>query len=175
MDVGKEVKQMARLEKREVPVVRPVQYMEPLDVFGTVDRALEKMFDLWPTLLSMHWPVATARHWLSESYIPVNEYYREGSLVIRAEIPGIDPDEDVDLTVTDGMLHIKVERRAEEMVEEEHYLRREIHHGSFERILPLPEGVTETDVKATYKDGILEIVVPRAEIEPATKIAISKS
>src|SRR5579859_310748 len=158
---------MALLVKRETPA-------ESLDLFGTVDRAFERMFDRWPVVLPLRWPVATTTHWLTESYIPVNEYYQDGSFVIRAEIPGIDPEKDVDLTVTGGTLHIKAERRQEEKVEEEHYLRREIHRGSFERTLTLPEGVTEADVTATYKDGILEIVVPKAEIEPTKKIAISK-
>jgi HSP20 family protein len=166
---------MARLMKRETSVVRPSEYVESLDVFGSVDRAFERMFEMLPTFVPLGWPMATARRWLTESYIPVNEYFQDGSLVIRAEIPGIDPDKDVELTVTGGMLHIGVERRTEEKVEEEHYLRREIHQGSFERTLPLPEGVTETDVKATYKDGILEIVIPRAEMEPAKKIAIAKT
>ena len=80
------------------------------------------------------------------------------------------------MTVTGGMLHIKAERRQEENVVEEHYLRREIQHGICSRgTLPLPEGVIETDVIATSKDGILEIVVPKSGIEPAKKIAISKS
>ena len=166
---------MTRLAKREIPVVRPTEYMEPLDVFGSMDRAFDRVFGLWPSLLPFRWPVATARHLRTESFIPVNEYNRDGSLVIRAEIPGIDPDQDVDLSVAGGMLHIKAERRQEEKIEEEHYLRKEIHHGSLVRTLPLPEGVTETDVKATYTDGVLEIVIPKAETEPATKIAISKS
>ena len=166
---------MAGLVKRETTVVRPAGYTDPLVVFGRIDRAFERMFGMWPTFLLLRGPVATAQHGLTESFIPVNEYYQDGSVVIRAEMPGIDPDKDVDVTVTGRMLHIKAERRQEENVVEEHDLRREIQHGSFERTLPLPEGVTETDVIATYKDGILEIVVPKSGIEPAKKIAISKS
>jgi HSP20 family protein len=166
---------MAHLAKRENPVSRPVEYADPLDVFGRVDRAFDRMFDMWPTLLPMRRPVVATGHWLTEGFMPVNEFYRDGSLVIRAEIPGIDPDKDVDLTVTGGMLHIKAERREEEKIEEEHYLRREIRHGSFERTLPLPEGVTDADVTATYKDGVLEVVVPKAETQPVTKVAVTKS
>ena len=163
---------MARLVKREPPVVRPTGNAEPTDAFGRFDRVFERMFDLRPTFWPVRWPLLTAG-WMTENYLPVNEYYRDGSLVIRAELAGIDPDNDVDLTVTDGMLHIKAERRQEEKVEDDRYLRRETRYGSFERTLPLPESVTEADVTATYKDGILEIVVPKAEPEPAKKIAIS--
>lgn len=166
---------MARLAKRETPVVVRPEYVEPLDMFGSIDRAFETMFDRWPAFMPLRWPVVTARRWLAESYIPVNEYHKDGSLVIRAEIPGIDPDKDVELTVSDGMLHMKVERHEEEKVEDANYLRKEFRHGSFERTLPLPEGVTETDVKATYTNGILEVVVPKVEIEPAKRVPISTS
>lgn len=164
---------MARLVKRETPMFQPLVYTEPFNLFGSVDRAFDRLFEAWPAFLPVRWPLATST--ISDSYIPVDEYYQEGSLVIRAEVPGIDPDKDVDLTVTGGMLTMKVERHQEETVEEERYLRREIHRGSFERTLALPEGVTESDVKATYKDGILEIVVPKADVEPVRRVAISKS
>ena len=164
---------MARLAKRETPVVRPSEHTESVDVFGSIDRAFETMFDRLP-FMPWRWPVA-ARHWLTESFIPVNEYYQDGSLVIRAEIPGIDSNRDVELTLADGMLHIKAQRQEEEKVEEESYLRKEMRYGSFERTLPLPPGVTETDVKATYANGILEIVIPKVEFEPAKRIPISQS
>jgi HSP20 family protein len=165
---------MTRVAKRETPTVRRPLSAEPHDVFGSIDRAFERMFEM-PTFVPLRWPVATARHWLAESYMPVNEFYRDGALVIRAELPGIDPDKDVQVTVTDGGLHIKANRREEAKVQEDHYLRREIHSGSFERTLPLPEGVTEAEVKATYTDGILEVVIPKADIEPVRKVAISKA
>ena len=73
--------------------------------------------------------------------------------MVRADLPGIDPEKDVELTVSDGMLHIRAERREEEKREEKGYLRQELRYGSLSRTLPLPEGVTESDITATYKDG----------------------
>jgi len=73
------------------------------------------------------------------------------------------------------MLRIEAERREEEETEEKGYVRHELSYGSFTRTLPLPEGVTESDITASYKDGILEIRIPGAEPEPATKISISQS
>ena len=168
---------MARLVKSDVHTVKPTEDVAPTNVFGAVDRAFERMFEplTWPTLLPFRRPMTTARHWLTEAFIPVNEFYQDGSLVVRAELPGIDPDKDVELTVYEGILHIKATRREEESVEEARYVRKEIYHGSFERMLPLPEGVTESDVKASYRDGILEIVVPIPQVEPAKKIPISTS
>ena len=79
------------------------------------------------------------------------------------------------LTVSDGMLHIKAERREEEKREEQGYLRQELRYGSLSRSLPLPEGVTEANITATYKAGLLEIRIPEPKREPAKKIAVSKA
>lgn len=165
---------MARLAKREAPVAEPTTKPEPMDMFGPVDRAFERMFGAWLTSLPLRHPMTTAKQWLADAFIPVDEYHQDGVLVIRAEIPGIDPEKDVDLTVSEGMLHISVERREEEAVEGELYVRKELHYGSFQRSLPLPEGVSEADVKAAYKDGILEIRIPSGPPVQAAKIAISR-
>jgi HSP20 family protein len=75
------------------------------------------------------------------------------------------------------MLRINAERRVEEKSQDTGYTRHEMRYGGYTRTLPLAEGATENDIKATYKDGILEIRVPVVEQTPAaepTKIAISK-
>jgi HSP20 family protein len=97
---------------------------------------------------------------------------------VRAELAGIDPEKDVEITVQDGVLQINAQRRVEEKTEDKGYMRHELRYGSFKRTLPLPDGASESDITATYKDGILEIRVPVAEPSPATapkKIAITKS
>jgi HSP20 family protein len=95
-------------------------------------------------------------------------------IVVHAELPGIDPDE-VEIEVTDGVLTIKGERKAEEEREGEGWLIRESSHGSFERSMVLPEGVDPGSISAEYTDGILEVHVPKA-LEAAkpktTKISI---
>jgi HSP20 family protein len=96
-------------------------------------------------------------------------------LVIRAELPGIDPNKDVELTVSDGMLTIEAQRHEDESIEEEGYLRRELRYGSFTRMLPLPAKVNETDIEANYSNGILESRVPVPKEVPATKIRVGKS
>ncbi len=164
---------MARLMKRDPRSLVPVEVVEPLDLFGSIDRAFERMFDFWSAPMMLRRPLVTARQWLADVFIPVDEYRQDGSLVVRAELPGIDPDKDVEVTVTDGVLHIVAQRREEETVEDGQYIRKEIHHGSIERSLRLPEGLSESDVKATYKDGILEIVVPMPEAGPAKKIEVT--
>jgi HSP20 family protein len=90
-------------------------------------------------------------------------------LVVRAEMPGIDPDKDVEISLYDGMLHIRAERRESAEKKERSEYRSEFRYGMFERTLRLPAGVTGTEVTATYKDGILEVRLPHAtEAQSAT-------
>ncbi len=108
--------------------------------------------------------------------IRVEEEFGDHEMIIRAEAPGIDPEKDAEITVDRGMVRIKVERRQETKEEQEGRVRSEFRYGSFMRAVPLPEGCSETDVKASYRDGILEVRVPVAEpkVNPATKVAITK-
>jgi HSP20 family protein len=99
----------------------------------------------------------------------VEEFVDGDEIVVRAEMPGIDPDKDVELTVTDHTLRIRAERREEAQSEEKGAYRSEFRYGSFSRSVPLPVGASEKDVKATYKDGILEVRVPLDEQEAEAK------
>jgi HSP20 family protein len=95
---------------------------------------------------------------------------------VRAELPGIDPERDVEINVSGGMLQIRAERR--ERVSEEHEGRRhsEFHYGSFARAISLPAGASADDVKATYHDGILEVVLPvDARQAEATRVPITRT
>jgi HSP20 family protein len=144
-----------------------------LERFGMFDW-FDRMFDDWMKVLPLHRPMLFGR-WSTEDMIHVDEFRENGTLVIHAELPGIDPNKDVELTVADGMLTIEAERHEAKQVEEKGYLRRELRHGSFTRTLPLPTKVTEADIKANYKDGILEIRVPAPKAVPTKKIPIAKS
>jgi HSP20 family protein len=158
---------MAGLLKRGHKAVEPVEPVETVDLF-------DRMFDDWMRMWPFRRPALLAR-WMPEDLIKVDEFRENGTWVVRAELPGIDPDKDVELTMSDGMLHIKAERREEEKTEEKGYARRELRYGSFTRSLPLPEGVTEADVVASYKDGILEICVPAPQPEPGKRITVTRS
>jgi HSP20 family protein len=109
--------------------------------------------------------ITTFSQWFDTAFadldaIEVDERREGDELVIRAELPGIDPAKDVEVRMTDGMLRIHGEHRDESTSEDEAGHRTEVHFGSFTRVLPLPSGVTTDDVKAAYKDGVLEVRVP---------------
>lgn len=147
-------------------VKREPRSAEPLDFF-------ERAFDDWARMMPLRRPWAFGRDLMQEDMIRVDEYKEDDAVVIRAELPGIDPEKDVELTISDGMLHIEAQRRQVEQKDEKGYRRRELRYGSFSRSLPLPQGAKESDVTASYNDGILEIRVPTPK-ESATKVPIAK-
>lgn len=104
----------------------------------------------------------------------VDVFSREGDLVVRAELPGVDPEKDVDISLQDGVLSIRGERRHEERRNGDSYYRVESTYGTFQRTVVLPDGVKPEDIKASYENGILEVVVPKAaELTAAKRIPIS--
>lgn len=138
---------------------------EAADFFNRFDQMFEEWLRATPF-----------RRWTEPGdLVRVEEYREDGTLVVRADLPGIDPDKDVEVTVSDGILRIDAERRGEEKREGKGYLRQEVHYGSVSRSLPLPEGVSEADITATYKAGVLEVRVPEPAPEEAKKITITKS
>ncbi len=100
---------------------------------------------------------------VDKSWLRVEEFVEDKTLVVRAELPDIDPDKDVEIAITDGDLHITAERQAKTEHKDKDSYRSEFRYGSFTRTVKLPPGATEADVKAIYKDGVLEIRVPVAE------------
>lgn len=94
------------------------------------------------------------------------EEFRDGDdLIVRAEMPGIDPDRDVEITASGGMLHITAERTEEQEKKEKAFHRRELRYGSFARTIALPEGIDAATIGATYTDGILEVRIPVPAVE----------
>jgi HSP20 family protein len=139
---------------------------------------------------SERWPGRRMAEWLDwldwptfpslgegERMLRIEEKREDDVLVIRAEMPGIDPAKDVDITVRDRMVEIRAERREEKTSEEKGTRRSEFRYGSFARTVPLPDEAKEGDVKATYKDGILEIRVPCAPAPhaEARRIAVERT
>lgn len=84
---------------------------------------------------------------------------RDDALVLRADIPGIKP-EDVKIEVEDNVLTVSGAHREETEEKKEHYMRRERRFGSFSRSMVLPKGVTAEDIEATTEDGVLEVTIP---------------
>jgi HSP20 family protein len=116
-------------------------------------------------------PFMTLRPYLAQP-IRIEDYVEDDHYVIRAELAGIDPEKDVEITVGSGYLTIRAERA--DKTEGKH--RSEFRYGSFTRSMTLPPTANEDDVTASYRDGILTISVGlKAEkTESARKIEINK-
>jgi HSP20 family molecular chaperone IbpA len=101
--------------------------------------------------------------------IRVEEYVDDDRYVVRAELPGFDPDEDIHVAVQDGHLVLSAHR-----AQEEHGRgHSEFRYGRFARTLPLPAGVRATDITATYRDGILEVAMPAVGVATAESVPIA--
>jgi HSP20 family protein len=102
--------------------------------------------------------------------IRVEEYVEGDRHVVRADLPGIDVDKDLDVTVEGGLLRLRGQRREDEQEK----TRTEICYGTFERVLALPSGTTAGDVSATYEDGVLTVTFPMAGAPTPQQIPISR-
>ena len=104
----------------------------------------------------------------------VDIYETENELVIKADLPEV-AEKDVDVRVENNMLTIRGERKFEQNVKEDNYLRVERAYGSFSRSFSLPNTVNTEAIEANYKDGVLKVVLPkRAESKPKqVKINVS--
>jgi len=110
--------------------------------------------------------------WGTEALVPALEsHVDKDTLIIKADLPGIDPKE-VSISVTGNQLTIAGERKREEKKEEKDYFYREVAYGKFSRSMTLPEGVDADQVKASYKNGVLEITMPAPKQVTGKKIQI---
>lgn len=91
---------------------------------------------------------------------PANLYETDKEIVAEMTVPGIKP-EDIEVTVSNGVLRVKGESKEEEEEKKRGYWRREIRSGSFERAFHLPSAVSESAVLAEMKNGVLKVTMPR--------------
>ena len=140
------------------------------DPFGEILKMQRDMDRIFTRVGAGEAPANAAAAWMPR----INVKQSGDDLAVHVELAGIKP-EDVDIEVTDGVLTIKGERKAQTEREDEGWLVRESSFGSFERSMVLPEGVDPASIKAEFHDGMLEVHVPKA-LEAAkpktTKISV---
>jgi HSP20 family molecular chaperone IbpA len=119
---------------------------------------LAELFGGFPSMAGLR-PVFDTR------VMRLEDEMKDGRYIVRAEMPGIDPAKDVDITVRDGQLTIKAERSEKKDFDG----RSEFSYGSFARTVSLPAGADEDDIKATYDQGILTVSVAISEPKPAER------
>ncbi|TMI84114.1 MAG: Hsp20/alpha crystallin family protein [Bacillati bacterium ANGP1] len=137
----------------------------PFDGVGTLERSMDRMLDEFFSLRPARDLAALERE-------PAVEMFEtEQDVVVRAEMPNVDP-KNVDVTVTDGAITLRGQTKHEEEQKGRNYYRRELRSGSFTRTLPLPTEVKSAEAKATYKDGMLEVKIPKSERVRPTSVKV---
>ncbi len=122
-------------------------------------RDLTDLWGGWQPFGGMNWPFRD---------IKVEEFVDGEQLVVMAEIPGVDPDRDIDVSIDSGVLTIAAERRESSRGKFDKGFHSEFRYGSFVRQVRLPPGTSPEVVSATYKDGVLEIRMPKPSAEAAS-------
>ncbi len=130
-------------------------------------KELERLARTWEA----RFPRITLEPMEGEFTPPIETYTENGLFVVRADVPGLAP-EDLDLRVFQNVLIITGERKREKEVKEENYLRREVCYGTFERRVDLPDTANTEKVKAQFKNGVVEIALPLAKKLGAKKIPL---
>src|SRR5581483_2135136 len=129
-----------------------------MDRWGNVSNIQTEVNRLFDNFFGRSTSSAAARVWAP----PVDLYETNDDLVLTLELPGV-RDKDVTVSITGDLLSVKGERRFEQDVKEQQFLHVERVYGKFERLVQLPIPVQADKVKASYRDGVLEIKLPKAE------------
>ena len=152
---------MAKEVKETKPAVR--REAEPWRL-SDVERMFEDWFeDFWSRPFPRLWRPNFSRLRSISLEAPVLDVYEQkDDLIVKAEIPGLTKDE-IDITLEGTTLTIKGEKKKEEEVKDENYYRCERTYGAFSRSIDLPVAVQTDKVNASFKNGVLEIRLPKTE------------
>jgi HSP20 family protein len=153
----------AKKEKTLEP--KSLALRRPSDVVLRLEQDTEQMFqEFFRHPFFRFW--GPERWWPGRSLSPqipaVDVYEEKDDLIVKAEVPGLTK-EDLEVSLSESVLTIKGERKKEEEVQRDSYYQNELSYGSFVRTVELPVEVKTDQVKAFFKDGILEIRLPKTE------------
>ncbi len=157
--MSKVAKLKPETERKEVRKTEPTRTLTP---FEDIDRYFENLFPRgWLRPLRWEWPTEVAAPFGGK--LPkVDVVDREKEVLVRAEVPGVEKDK-LEISVTETSVTIKGTAHHEEKEEKGEYYRCETTHGEFARTVALPAEVDSGHTKAKYKDGVLEITLPKVK------------
>jgi HSP20 family protein len=142
-------------------------------MFGKKDSKVTKMFAAGENEKTIH-TKDESEDWLKdyEGQLAIDVYQTNDDVIIKAPIAGVKP-EDLDVSVTDGVLTLKGERKQEETIKEPDYFAQECYWGSFARQFTLPAGIDSEKTAASLKNGVLTVRIPKEEKTKTRTIQIS--
>lgn len=155
-------------KKEEVPAGKSQEIQEaaPSGLAGSFEE-MDRLFDNfmrrgWMRPWRFEWPSFPELATLEGKMPKVDVLERDNEIVVRAEVPGVDK-MDLDVSVSDSTVTIKGSTRHEEKEEKGDYYRHEISTGAFTRAVALPSDVDGSKARASFKDGVLELTLPKLE------------
>ncbi len=150
----------ASAKGQEIQKAAPARALSP---FEEMDRLFDSFFwHGWMRPWRLEWPTFPELRALEGKLPKVDVVDRESDILVRAEVPGVEK-KDLEVSVTENAVTIKGSTRHEEQEERGDYYRKEISAGSFIRTVALPAEVDGSKAKADFKDGMLELVLPKVE------------
>jgi len=157
---GKESKELAKAESAGIP-----------STFWDAEKWFE---DVFRKPFTLGWLPGLKFPRTEELSPSVDIFEEKNDVVVKAELPGMKK-EDIDVTVTDDTISISGEKKKEEEIEKKNYHRWECSYGSFARTFTLPAEVQTDKVKAEFKNGVLEVRIPKtdAAIKKEKKVKIA--
>jgi len=150
---------MPKKESKEVVKAEPAHAISP---FEEMEKRFEEFFRRPFSMLGPSWFPAIRMPEIGEVSAKVDIFEEGNDVVVKAEVPGMKK-EDLDVNLTDDTITVSGEKKKEEKIEKKDYYRVERSYGSFTRSFRLPKEVQSDKAKASFKDGVLEIRVPKTE------------
>lgn len=160
--MAKQTKTVAKAATKQG--VQKAEQPRPLSPFEAMDKLFESYFpSSWMRPFRTEWPSWAEGAAPFQGKTPkVDVIDRDAEVVVKAELPGVDK-KDIDLSVTRNTVTIKGTTSHEEKEEKGDYYRCELSRGSYQRTVMLPADVAEDKAKAKFKDGVLELTLPKLE------------
>jgi len=146
----------------ELTTWKPFRELTPFSDFDRMRREMERV---WDTFLEGDVRKESKKDSVWLPSVDVSE--TKNDVVVKAELPGMDP-KDIEVTLSDGHLMIKGQKKHEKEEKDEDYHFVERSYGSFVRAVHLPKEVKHDKISASYKNGVLKVVLPKSE-EAKTK------
>ncbi len=160
-------------EKAKEKETKAIAPWRPFMDLSRWEREMDRMMDdFFTRRMRPWWP----ERWLTardeEIVTPVVDVYEEkDDIVLKAELPGMDKN-DIEVAISDSEVTLKGEKKKEEKVEQKDYYRCERSCGAFSRSVELPKDVQADKVKASFKNGILEVRIPQSKEAKAKEVKI---
>ncbi len=144
--------------------------MTDLAVWRPIQELKKEMDRIWQEFFGKSY---LPEKWESIEWIPaVDVSETDDAIIVKVDVPGVNP-EDMEISLIDNVLVIKGEKKKEEEEKKENYYRMERYYGSFMRSIQLPCEVDEDKIEASYKDGVLKVVLPKKPEEKKKVIKIN--